>query len=65
MSDIAQKNKCPIIYVNNVGLGTEYSYIGISKLFDKAGKIIARADVFKEDLLIVVCSKIFILISSL
>ena len=41
-----------MIYVNNVGLGAEFSYIGISKVFNKNGDIIAKANAFKEELLI-------------
>ncbi len=51
-SVIAQKYNCPVIYVNNIGLGAEFSYIGISKVFDKTGNLIARANAFEEELLI-------------
>ena len=51
-SKISREYNCPLVYVNNVGLGAEFSYIGISKVFDKTGNIIARADAFKEELLI-------------
>ncbi|MDD2568287.1 MAG: NAD(+) synthase [Clostridia bacterium] len=52
----AQRNKRPLIYVNQVGVqnngATIYTYDGNSCIYDAAGRIVAKAKAWEEDLLI-------------
>lgn len=51
LSKIAQNTQLPLIYVNTVGANEFLSFDGASRVFDKTGKIIARAKSFEEDIL--------------
>ncbi len=53
LSFIAQKYSTPIVYVNQVGAIDNSSFDGSSRVFDKDGKLLARAKSFKEQFLIV------------
>lgn len=53
LSFIAKKYSTPIIYVNQVGAIDNSSFDGSSRVFDKDGKLLARAKSFKEQFLIV------------
>lgn len=53
LSFIAQKYSTPIVYVNQVGAIDNSSFDGSSRVFDKNGKLLARAKSFKEQFLIV------------
>lgn len=53
LSFIAQKYSKPIIYVNQVGAIDNSSFDGSSRVFDKDGKLLARARSFTEQFLIV------------
>ncbi len=53
LSFIAKKYASPILYVNQVGAIDNSSFDGSSRVFDKNGKLIARAKSFKEQFLIV------------
>lgn len=53
LSFVAKKYKTPIVYVNQVGAIDNSSFDGSSRVFDKNGKLIARAKSFEEQLLIV------------
>lgn len=53
LSFIAQKYSTPIIYVNQVGAIDNSSFDGSSRVFDKDGKLLARAMSFTEQFLIV------------
>lgn len=52
-SQIATKYNTPIITVNQVGTTDNITFEGSSKVFDKNGKLIARAKSFEEQLLVV------------
>lgn len=53
LSYIANKYKTPIIYVNQVGAIDNISFDGTSRVYNKDGKLIARAKSFEEDFLTV------------
>ena len=53
LSFISSKYKTPFIYVNQVGAIDNISFDGSSRVYDKNGKLIARAKSFEEQLLIV------------
>lgn len=53
LSFIAKKYSTPIVYVNQVGAIDNSSFDGSSRVFDKDGKLLARAKSFKEQFLIV------------
>lgn len=53
LSFIAKKYSTPIVYVNQVGAIDNSSFDGSSRVFDKEGKLLARAKSFKEQFLIV------------
>lgn len=53
LSFVAKKYKTPIVYVNQVGAIDNSSFDGSSRVFDKNGKLIARAKSFEEQFLIV------------
>ena len=53
LSFIAKKYSTPIIYVNQVGAIDNSSFDGSSRVFDKDGKLLARAKSFKEQFIIV------------
>lgn len=49
---IAQKYTTPLVYVNQVGTVDEVSFDGGSRVYDGTGRLIARAAMFEEQLLI-------------
>ena len=53
LSFISKKYKTPIVYVNQVGAIDNSSFDGSSRVFDKNGKLLARAKSFTELFLIV------------
>jgi NAD+ synthase (glutamine-hydrolysing) len=53
ISQQARRNKVPIIYINMVGGQDELVFDGQSMVVDSAGKLISRAEAFKEDILTV------------
>ncbi|MBP3821189.1 NAD(+) synthase [bacterium] len=53
LSFISKKYTTPIVYVNQVGAIDNSSFDGSSRVFDKNGKLLARAKSFKEQFLIV------------
>jgi len=53
LSFVARKYSTPIVYVNQVGAIDNSSFDGSSRVFDKDGKLLARAKSFKEQFLIV------------
>ena len=53
LSFVAKKYSIPIIYVNQVGAIDNSSFDGSSRVFDKDGKLLARAKSFKEQFMIV------------
>ena len=53
LSFIAKKYSTPIIYVNQVGAIDNSSFDGSSRVFDRDGKLLARAKSFKEQFIIV------------
>lgn len=53
LSFISKKYSTPIVYVNQVGAIDNSSFDGSSRVFDKDGKLLARAKSFKEQFLIV------------
>ena len=53
LSFISKKYKTPIVYVNQVGAIDNSSSDGSSRVFDKNGKLLARAKSFTEQFLIV------------
>lgn len=53
LSFIAEKYSTPIVYVNQVGAIDNSSFDGSSRVFDKDGKLLARAKSFTEQFLIV------------
>jgi NAD+ synthetase len=44
---------CPLVYVNQVGGNDELVFDGCSMVFDAAGRLVAQAKDFEEDLLVV------------
>lgn len=59
LSHIAEKYSVPLVYVNQVGATDNYSFDGTSRVFDKNGKLLARAKSFEEQFLIVNPNKNF------
>ncbi|MCM1339558.1 MAG: NAD(+) synthase [Muribaculaceae bacterium] len=53
LSFIAERYSTPIVYVNQVGAIDNSSFDGSSRVFDKNGKLLARAKSFTEQFLIV------------
>lgn len=53
LSFISQKYKVPYVYVNQVGAVDDISFDGTSRIYDKDGKLVARAKAFSEQFLIV------------
>ena len=53
LSFIASKYKTPFVYVNQVGAIDNNSFDGASRVYNKDGKLIARAKSFEEQFLIV------------
>lgn len=53
LSFISKSYSTPIVYVNQVGAIDNSSFDGSSRVFDKNGKLIARAKSFEEQFLIV------------
>lgn len=53
LSFISKKYSTPIVYVNQVGAIDNSSFDGSSRVFDKDGKLLARAKSFTEQFLIV------------
>jgi len=53
LSFISKQYKTPMVYVNQVGAIDNSSFDGSSRVFDKNGKLIARAKSFEEQFLIV------------
>jgi len=53
LSFISKRYSTPIVYVNQVGAIDNSSFDGSSRVFDKDGKLLARAKSFKEQFLIV------------
>lgn len=53
LSFISKRYSTPIVYVNQVGAIDNSSFDGSSRVFDKNGKLLARAKSFKEQFLIV------------
>ncbi len=53
LSFISKKYNTPIVYVNQVGAIDNSSFDGSSRVFDKKGKLLARAKSFTEQFLIV------------
>lgn len=47
----------PVVYVNQVGATDDYSFAGVSEVFDENGKLLARAKSFEEQFLTVNPSK--------
>ncbi len=53
LSGMAAKHGLPVLYVNQVGGNDDLIFDGRSCVFDGAGKLVARARAFQEDLLVV------------
>lgn len=53
LSFVSKKYSTPIVYVNQVGAIDNSSFDGSSRVFDKDGKLLARAKSFKEQFMIV------------
>ena len=53
LSFISKKYKTPFVYVNQVGAIDNSSFDGSSRVFNKEGKLIARAKSFEEQFLVV------------
>jgi NAD+ synthase/NAD+ synthase (glutamine-hydrolysing) len=53
LSHMAQKYGLPVAYVNQVGGNDDLIFDGRSSVFDREGKLVARAKGFQEDTLIV------------
>ena len=53
LSFISKKYKTPFVYVNQVGAIDNSSFDGSSRVFNKEGKLLARAKSFEEQFLIV------------
>ncbi len=52
LSDLAKKYRVPFFYVNQVGGNDDLVFDGRSCVFDKEGRLVARARGFEEDLII-------------
>jgi len=53
LGHMAQKYRVPIAYVNQVGGNDDLIFDGRSCMFDREGKLVARAKGFEEDVLVV------------
>ena len=53
LSSVSGKYSTPVIYVNQVGTIDGTTFAGVSRVYDKGGKLFARARAFEEQLLIV------------
>ena len=53
LSFISDKYKTPLVYVNQVGAIDDSSFDGVSRAFDKDGKLFARAKSFEEQFMII------------
>ena len=53
LSLLAKLTNAYVIQVNRVGANDELSFDGASRIYDNSGKLVARAEFFKEDLLII------------
>jgi NAD+ synthase (glutamine-hydrolysing) len=53
LSALSAKHRTPILYVNQVGGNDDLVFDGRSCAFDDSGKLIARGEAFKEDMIIV------------
>ena len=52
MAHISKKYSIPLIYANQVGYADNASFDGISKIFNKNGELVARANALEEKFLI-------------
>jgi NAD+ synthase (glutamine-hydrolysing) len=52
-SFLARKYQTPLVYVNQVGTVDEVSFDGASRVYDEHGQLVARANAFTEQFLIV------------
>ena len=53
LSSLAKKSKTPVVFCNQVGGNDELIFDGGSMVFNNRGELIAKADVFKEDFVVV------------
>lgn len=53
LSNIAKQSSTPLVYVNQVGAIDNASFAGISKVYNSEGNLIAQAESYKEQFLIV------------
>ncbi len=53
LSFISKKYETPVVYVNQVGAIDDSSFDGVSRAFDKDGKLFARAKSFEEQFMII------------
>jgi NAD+ synthetase len=53
LRSMAQKAKCPVLFCNQVGGNDELVFDGGSLAFNGAGELIARAEMFTEDFVVV------------
>ena len=53
LSEIAKKYSVYVIYANQVGATDNYSFDGTSRVFDKDGKLFAKAKSFEEQFLLI------------
>jgi NAD+ synthase (glutamine-hydrolysing) len=53
LRSMAQKAKCPVVFCNQAGGNDELVFDGGSLAFNGAGELIARADMFNEDFVVV------------
>jgi NAD+ synthase (glutamine-hydrolysing) len=52
LSDLAKKYRVPFFYVNQIGGNDDLVFDGRSCVFDKEGRLVARARGFEEDLIV-------------
>ncbi|MCG2757868.1 MAG: NAD+ synthase [Desulfobacteraceae bacterium] len=52
LSAVARKYRVPFIYANQVGGNDSFLFDGISTVYDRSGKLIARGRDFEEDLVV-------------
>lgn len=57
LSFVAQKYSTPVVYVNQVGAIDDISFDGSSRVYNAYGKLVARANSFEEDLVLINPSK--------
>lgn len=53
LSILARLYKCYVLHVNRIGSNDEKSFDGASRIYSSKGELLARAEFFKEDLLII------------